>query len=187
MITGEENLYRYPKAVWDVDESAEVELRDEFHVGYHHFEGSEAETYVKIQQGGKLCVRGRFRMFYNSTIQIFQNGHLTLGNSYLNTDSIIACAGEIEIGDGVAIARGVKIYDSDHHQIIEQGCQTNKKQSILIEDHVWIGVNVVILKGVKIGTGAVIAAGAVVTEDVPEHCMVAGVPARVIKTNVEWK
>lgn len=52
-------------------------------------------------------------------------------------------------------------------------------QDIVIEDDVWIGCNAIILKGVTIGTGAVIAAGAVVTKDVPENCIAMGVPAKV--------
>jgi acetyltransferase-like isoleucine patch superfamily enzyme len=51
---------------------------------------------------------------------------------------------------------------------------------------VWIGKNAVILKGIIIGEGSVIAAGAVVTKDVPDHCLVAGVPAKVIRKNIEW-
>lgn len=51
----------------------------------------------------------------------------------------------------------------------------------------WIGTGVKILKGVSIGDGAIVAAGAVVTHDIPDGCMVAGVPAEVIKKGVRWK
>jgi len=57
---------------------------------------------------------------------------------------------------------------------------------IIIGDHVWIGMNVTVLKGVTIGDGAVVAAGSMVTKDVPPHSLVAGVPAKVVKTDVEW-
>lgn len=57
---------------------------------------------------------------------------------------------------------------------------------IVIGDHVWIGMNVIVLKGVTIGEGAVVSAGSVVTKDVPPHSLVAGVPAKVVKTDVEW-
>lgn len=56
-----------------------------------------------------------------------------------------------------------------------------------IGNKVWIATGAMILPGVTIGDGAIVAAGAVVTKDVPEKCMVAGVPAKVIKENVEWK
>ena len=58
---------------------------------------------------------------------------------------------------------------------------------IVIGDHVWIGVNATILKGVRIGSGAVIAAGAVVVRDVAPNSLVGGVPARVLKENVTWR
>ena len=58
---------------------------------------------------------------------------------------------------------------------------------IVIGDHVWIGTNAIVLKGVTIGDGAVIAAGAVVTRDVPAHSLAAGVPARVIRSDVHWE
>ena len=55
-----------------------------------------------------------------------------------------------------------------------------------IGNHVWIGSKANILKGIKIGEGAIVASGAVVTKDVPEHSLVAGDPAKVIRQNVEW-
>ena len=54
---------------------------------------------------------------------------------------------------------------------------------MIIKDNVWIGMSAIILKGVTIGEGAIVAAGAVVTRDVPAHAIVAGVPAKVIKEN----
>lgn len=58
---------------------------------------------------------------------------------------------------------------------------------INIGNHVWIGLRAIILKGVTIGDGAVIAAGAVVTNNVPANSVVAGVPARVMSENVNWE
>lgn len=58
---------------------------------------------------------------------------------------------------------------------------------IVIGNKVWIGTNVTVLKGVKIGDGCVIAAGSLVTKDIPANCLAGGVPAKVIKENVKWK
>ena len=58
---------------------------------------------------------------------------------------------------------------------------------IVIGNHVWIGARAIILKGVIIGDGAIIAAGAVVTHDVPAYTLAGGVPAKVIREGVEWK
>lgn len=82
------------------------------------------------------------------------------------------------------ISEAITIRDSDNHTIV--GNSHSHTQPIHIGDRVWIGMNVTILKGVKIGDGAIIGAGALVNRDVPAGCLAAGVPARVIKENVEW-
>lgn len=181
-------IYTYPRAIVDVDDEAKIYLGANLHVGKDHFKGSKAETYLKLKKGAQLHVNGEFKIMYGATIQIFENGKVTLGRSYINSDSLIACKKNVAIGDGVMIARGVKIYDTDYHEILnENGYVLNPDADVIIKNHVWIGVNAVILKGVTIGEGSIVAAGAVVTKDVPEKCMVAGNPARVIRENVVWK
>lgn len=181
-------IITYPKVVFDVDEDANIYVRANLHIGKDHFRGSKAETYLKLKKGAELHVNGEFKMMYGSTIQIFENGKLTVGRSYINSDTLIACRKNITIGDGVMIARGVKIYDTDYHKILdEENNVLNPDADVVIKDHVWIGVNAVILKGVTIGEGSIVAAGAVVTKDVPDGCMVAGNPAKMIRENVVWK
>lgn len=88
----------------------------------------------------------------------------------------------IEIGDDCMIAPFVYIVDSDHEMRLGQPMnqQPNAAMPVKIGSDVWIGAHAVILKGVTIGDGAVVAAGAVVREDVPPYCIVGGVPARVL-------
>ena len=92
--------------------------------------------------------------------------------------------GPVEIGNNVNLAQGITVTALNHNfsdsnkRIDEQGVSTNP---VTIEDDVWIGANAVVLPGVKIGNHCVVAAGAVVTKDVPPHSLVAGVPAKVIK------
>jgi len=76
-----------------------------------------------------------------------------------------------------------QIIDDDLHSI--EGVQTSSSD-IIIGNKVWIGANVQILKGVHIGNGAVIGAGSIVTQDIPEKCMAAGVPAKVVRENITW-
>ena len=81
-------------------------------------------------------------------------------------------------------APSVVIRDYDGHTIDLPGYEIAKP--IHIGEHVWIGNRAIILKGVTIGDGAIVAAGALVTGDVPAHTIVAGVPARIIKENINW-
>lgn len=91
--------------------------------------------------------------------------------------------GPVDIGSHVNLAQGITVTALNHNfgdtdkRIDEQGVSTNP---VTIEDDVWIGANAVILPGVTIGEHCVVAAGAVVTKDVPPHSLVAGVPAKVI-------
>ena len=92
--------------------------------------------------------------------------------------------GPVEIGSHVNLAQGITVTALNHNfsntdkRIDEQGVSTTP---VTIEDDVWVGANAVILPGVTIGEHCVVAAGAVVTKDVPPHSLVAGVPAKVIK------
>lgn len=92
--------------------------------------------------------------------------------------------GPVTIGSHVNLAQGITVTALNHNfeditkRIDEQGIAT---KPVTISDDVWIGANAVILPGVTIGHHAVVAAGAVVTKDVPDNCVVGGVPATVIK------
>jgi len=96
----------------------------------------------------------------------------------------IGCSGHISIGNNVMISPRVSIYAENHvfdntdTPIKSQGV---KKENVVIEDDCWIASNSILLAGVTIGKGSVVAAGSVVTQDVPPYSVVAGVPARVIK------
>lgn len=108
---------------------------------------------------------------------------LAIGNkSYINDGSRISAQNSITIGQNCAISFGVTIIDDDGHGI---GFPPYSAP-IIIEDEVWIGCNVTILKGVIIGKGSVVAAGAVVTKSCPPHSLLAGVPARIIRSEVAW-
>ena len=100
-------------------------------------------------------------------------------NVFINHSAILSASGGIEFEDGVSVAPGVRIATINHdfnnrHTIYTYGKVTIKKNA-------WIGMNVTICPGVTIGKNSVVAAGAVVTKDVPDNAVVGGVPAKVIK------
>ena len=110
-------------------------------------------------------------------------GDVTIGN---HTRIGIHCTviGPVCIGNHVNLAQGITVTALNHtfkdtsKRIDEQGIST---KPVVIGDDVWIGANAVILPGVTIGRHVVVAAGAVVTKDVPDYSLVAGVPAKILK------
>ncbi|MEA5575978.1 acyltransferase [Anabaena sp. UHCC 0451] len=116
-------------------------------------------------------------------LSVGDSAYLSIGsNSYITDSSRIAAQNSITIGKNCAISFGVTIIDDDGHGF---GLPPYSAP-IVIEDNVWIGCNVTILKGVTIGEGSVVAAGAVVNKSCPPHSLIGGVPAQIIKEGVNW-
>lgn len=136
---------------------------------------------------GDRCTVGRFATIRPTNVLLGELGEgLRVGhNSNIGAYSYIGCSGYIEIGDNVMMGPRVNLMAENHNfdrtdmPMKEQGVT---RSFIKIEDDVWLGVNSTVLAGVTISKGAIIAAGAVVTKDVPPYSIVAGVPAKVIKT-----
>jgi len=105
-------------------------------------------------------------------------------DSLIGEYSVIRGQGGVTIGDRVYTSPMTQIIAVNHvfndpnRPFIEQGITA---EGIVIEDDVWIGSSAVITDGVRVGKGSIVAAGAVVTHDVPPHTVVAGIPARVVK------
>lgn len=94
----------------------------------------------------------------------------------------------IQIGEDCMLSSGIQIRTGDSHSVIDCDTQEriNPAEDVVLEDHVWVGFNACVLKGVTVHTHSIISTGAVVTSDVPDHSIAAGVPARVVKTNISW-
>ena len=167
--------------------------------------GTAGVAIRRLAYGPFLRKAGRFRLEHGIVIRGFRNiaiedGVGIMANSYVYADpgdcaigagtsinnnvQINASGGRIAIGRSVLIGPNCVLRAADHEfsdttrDIREQGSRAGE---IIIEDNVWLGSNVVVTRDVRIGTGAVIGAGAVVTRDVPPYAVAAGVPARVIR------
>jgi acetyltransferase-like isoleucine patch superfamily enzyme len=121
-------------------------------------------------------------------LKVFDDAKLEIGDrvtlGYMN---VISVAKSVRIGNDCLFAGEVKILDNNSHPLDFElrrrhaALEPEDVAPVVIENDVWIGTNCMVLKGVTIGQGAVIAAGAVVTKDVPAFTVAAGNPARVIK------
>lgn len=131
----------------------------------------------------------RFAIGKRSVVESYSCINNAVGDVIIGDDSRIGLhntvIGPVTIGSHVNLAQGVVVtalnhcFDNAQLRIDEQGVAT---QPVVIGDDVWIGANAVVLPGITISSHVVVAAGAVVTKDVPSHSLVAGVPAKVIKS-----
>jgi len=100
-------------------------------------------------------------------------------NVFINHSAILSASGGIEFEDGMMAAPGLRIATINHDMYDRHITYTYGK--VTVKKNAWLGLNVTICPGVTIGKYAVVAAGAVVTKDVPDYAVVGGVPAKVIK------
>lgn len=136
-------------------------------------------------RGGSVTLGDRSTLNQDVCVQTGDGGQVIIGASthVQPRCQFSAYVGSIHIGTRVSIGPNCAFYPYDHaiepdRPIREQGLWS--KGDIVVEDDAWLGTGVIVLAGVRIGRGAVVGAGAVVTHEVPPFAIVAGVPARVI-------
>lgn len=146
------------------------------HSVIHHSARMDTPPYRKFSLGDYSVVES-YACINNAVGNVMIGDHTRIGLH----NTII---GPVTIGSHVNLAQGITVTALNHNfedsekRIDEQGVSTS---AVTIEDDIWIGANAVVLPGVTIGQHSVVAAGAVVTKDVPPHSLVAGVPAKIIK------
>jgi acetyltransferase-like isoleucine patch superfamily enzyme len=167
-------------------------------------EGFYCETaqifrFLRNRQSGAVVIGKHVSCYAGCSFSIGVNGRCTIGDFTLLNGALVMAEDEISIGSYCLISWNVGIADSDFHpldpaqrlidaQAIAPFFKDRpprpklKTAPVKIEDNVWIGMNAVILKGVTIGENSVVAAGSVVTKNVPPNTVVAGNPAVAVKT-----
>ena len=138
-----------------------------------------------IRVAGKIVLGDRVKIWshiHTTQLSAGPGAIVEIGTgTFINVGSIISARNSITIGKNCQIANHVIIMDDDFHGLENRDIPP-PAEPIRIGDDVWLASRCTILKGVQIGQGAVVAAGAVVTRDVPPYTLVGGVPARVIRT-----
>lgn len=176
----------YPCTALNIHKTAQIILKKgNLSINRSWQKKNYSPSMLEMAESSKLIVNNTFDIYSGASISITKNATLVLGSGYANRNLNLACFERIEIGENVFISENVTIRDSDDHSIFPG--KRKSTMPIRIGNHVWIGLNVTILKGVTIGNGAVIAAGSLVNKDVPENVLVAGVPAKIIKEDIQWK
>ena len=147
---------------------------------------------------GEVGLRvGNHATIWRASLAADEDATIEIGDYCYIANASLVCSERISIGARVFVAGGVTIADSDFHPIAPAARLSDtialspvgdrkrrplvESRPVVIEDDVWIGYNATILKGVRVGAGAVVAPGAVVIRDVPPGAEVAGNPARVVK------
>jgi len=155
---------------------------------------------VQIARSGKCEIGDNFSCVNNpksSTLGInrrckllvYQQALLKIGNNVGMSNTTIVATKYVEIGNNVMIGGGVTIMDSDFHSLNPIHWHTKydemymESRPVKISDNVFIGMKSIILKGVTIGSGVIIAAGSVVSKDIPDNQIWGGNPAVFIKNN----
>lgn len=175
----------YKKVIVECEVNSQIVLNSgRLEIGKHWTRKAVYPSVLKLRNNSQIIVNSSFTIYDNSTVYVNDNAVLELGSGYINSRANISCFERITIGENVVISEGVSLRDSDNHEIVNSN--HIKTQPIRIGNNVWIGINVTILKGVTIGDGSIIAAGAVVARDVPPKSLVGGVPAKLIKSPIEW-
>jgi acetyltransferase-like isoleucine patch superfamily enzyme len=156
------------------------------------------DSFVRFrsQQNPGLVLGDRVRVYTWTTFNVEPTGYIEVGDDSILVGPVFMCTERIVLGRNVTISYHVTIADSDFHPSdpelrikdaiasCPQGDRSRKpaviSQPVTIDNNVWIGIGAIVLKGVHIGAGARIDAGAVVTRDVPPGTILAGNPARPV-------
>ena len=174
MLTG--NLYD----AWDPVLAGEREHAHELVWQFNHTrskDGRELQDILKklINLKGSACIQAPFYCDYGYNIEVGDR-------FYANFGCVLLDVCKITIGTNVMLGPNVQLYTATHPTDPDKRLEgLEYGASITIGDNVWIGGGAILCPGVSVGTGAVIAAGSVVTKDVPENAVVGGNPARMIR------
>lgn len=126
---------------------------------------------IAIKKGSKLILGKKIRTRNNVSFRIYENGEVKIGDHcFFNDGCSINCQDKITFGSNIICGQNVQFFDHDHDY--KNDMKSFVTSEIKVGNYVWIGANVLILKGVSIGDHAVIAGGTIVTKNIPSNMMV---------------
>ncbi len=167
-----------------------IEGHSSLDVNYAHLDREIIEpATLWLSENATMICHGHVHMYEGTKIIVYPDASLEVGDEVSLNGCVIQCATSIKIGNNTSVPAGTLVQDTDYHPCYDhEGNPKCYKKPIVIGNNVWIASRCMILKGVTIGDGAIVASGSVVTKDVPPYCLVAGNPAKVIRENViSWR
>lgn len=154
---------------------------------YRGYELSSDQGFFNVK--GKLKIAGNYAVGKGCRFDIGKKAKVNIGNGgYINSNTTIIITDYLNIGDNCAISWNCQFLDNDFHTIHINQVEKRSHEGIQIGNNVWIGCGVKVYKGVILPNGCVVASDSVVkSKFLEENCLIAGNPAKVIKTNITWK
>lgn len=177
IVSGITVLFRGSNNVLTVDATARI------HKLYLRFDSHNGRCTIG-GNAGVAPLKAGIRVGQDSTVEIGDDVSTT---AHVDISAVEGTS--VTIGDDVMIATGVRLRTDDGHPVfsISDGQRANPSRSIVVGDHVWLAIDSFLLGGAGVGDGAVVGARALVTKRFPNNCVVAGVPAAVIRRDVAWE
>lgn len=136
-----------------------------------------------------VVIEDTARLLGGAKLILDGNGIVHIGkNAGIREVKFLAKGAEIKVGELCMFSNNILIRTHDSHNVIDNNTKgvLNPPQNVILGDHVWVGQNVTVLKGVTIGSNSILALGAIVTKSCPANCIMAGVPAKIVKSGVSW-
>lgn len=156
-------------------------------LSYRGFSHRSDRTFLNVR--GKLEFKSNYSIGRGCRFDIGENARAVFGQGFVNPNSLFLIFHGLEVGDRTVISWNCQFLDEDFHTLKSPGGEEIcEDRTIKVGDHVWIGCNAIVLKGVVIPSGCVVAAGSIVTKSFEEeNALIAGTPARVVRSEIEWE
>jgi acetyltransferase-like isoleucine patch superfamily enzyme len=147
---------------------------------------------IRLDGAGHHLAIGPHVSFHAGSIAFYDDhGSVSIGErtTIFQASFGITEGGRIEVGEDCLVASEVDVRNGDSHSIVDaaSGERINPAADVTIGDHVWIGMRVMVLKGSHVAAHSVIGAGSIVSGEIPEGSVAAGVPARVLASGTTWR
>ena len=183
-VSGAPRTRIYPGARLTIRSGGVLDVTGRLDLGPAWPAGRHYASQLVIGRDASLTVTGHVTIYTDFRIWVNDGAAVALGSGFVNYGLNLSCWQRISIGNDCAFGERVTVRDSDEHRVTGG---SGPSAPVCIGNHVWIGSGATVLRGVTVGDGAVIAAGAVLTRDAPARSLVAGVPAKVIREDVDWE